>query len=179
MREDGEPALPDSTTTEHNLESAEIAPDTTTPQILEQNSESNIKVDSKNLESTTLPVAEQTLESRDPEPEAIELQDNLTRSAEAKVDTLAESLELPNSGADSTTSSGDQTEGKRDGFKTSESVSGNEGDATNPPEAAGNLSKGEVREAKRTDQIEREQVLNNVKTVRQRQENSEDGHDEL
>ena len=186
-REDDEPALPDSITTEQNLASAEMPPNTTTPQVVEQNSESNIEVDSENSESTTLPVAEQMLETREnvvPEPGAVESQDNLTitQSMETKVDTQDESSELPNSGADPTKSNnGDQTKGEQDDFseKTSKSVSRSE-DATNTQGNARNVSIEETSEAKRTDQIEREQVLGDVKThSSQSQENSDDSHDEL
>ena len=211
MREDGEPALPDSPTTpEQKLENAEIAPDVTTPQVVQQTSESNNeKVDSGSLESTTsLPIVEQTIESRGDvvsEPAAVELEqkDDIARSPEAKVDTTnssqstnegadsptttnkdAAGLESTTAGDDSSASNRDQTEsGSKDvsSEQIAESaVSGSE-DATNSTqEVAGNVSTEEIREDMRTDQNEREpQVLNDVRAVRQSQETSEESHDEL
>ena len=210
MREDGEPALPTSPTTpEQKLENTEIAPDTTTPQVVQQTSESNSeKVDSGSLESTTsLPIVEQTIGSRGgviSEPAAVELEqkDDIARSPEAKVDTTnssqssnkgADSLTTTNGDAaelestttedDSSASNRDQTESGKDvsSEQIAESaVSGSEAATSSTQEVAENVSTEEIREDMQTGQNEREpQVLNNVQAVRQSQETSEESHDEL
>ena len=192
VREDGEPAAPESPTTEQNLESGPETdvhtataqgPDTTTPQVDEQNSESRIEVDSASLESNSLPIAEQTSESGSEEivtdSVPVKRQNNLTQSAETQVDT-DESSEPVDLGADSTTSNQEQT-GKENndvGGQTSEPDSRSEG-ATSEQEAATNVSTQESREEVAGQLNDRERVLNNVKATRQSQKKSEESHDEL
>ena len=135
----------------------------TTPQIVEQPSDSNSeKVDSDSANLTS--------ESREDVPADIRLEqkDDVTGSPDANIDT-ASSLESANEGTDSSTStSEDATDSERTGEQIAESA--------DSKTAAGNVSMGEVGEDTRTGQSEREpQVLNDV----QSQEVSEEGHDEL
>lgn len=161
-REDGEPALTDSPATpEQLLDNNEAAPDdtVTTPQVVEQPSDSSS--DSANLtsESTEDVQAKVRLEQKD----------DVTKSPDVDVDT-ASSLESTNEGADSSTSTNeDATNSER----TSEQIAGL-GDSET---AAGNVStEAGVGEDTRAGQSEREpEVLNDV----QRQDVSEEGRDEL